>query len=87
MTADVVQRSLDVADSRTSHLGAEIECQIDERKKIEAKLEEASREPDRKMYESNKYKEVAMDIHSIQADVQSLSSILDRKVQDLKGSD
>nr|KJB41008.1 hypothetical protein B456_007G087200 [Gossypium raimondii] len=46
--ADVFQRSLAISDSRASHMGAEIQRQIDERKRIEAKLEEASREPGRK---------------------------------------
>ena len=48
--ADVFRRSLAVADSRASHLGTEIQRQIEERKRIEAKLEEASREPGRKIY-------------------------------------
>ncbi|XVF33575.1 hypothetical protein REPUB_Repub17cG0180000 [Reevesia pubescens] len=105
--ADVFRRSLAVSDSRASHLGAEIQRQIDERKRIEAKLEEASREPGREeiiaefksllssfpeqmssmQSQLGKYKEAAVDIHSLRADVQSLSSILDRKVQDLKDSD
>ncbi|XP_022770213.1 E3 ubiquitin-protein ligase BRE1-like 1 isoform X2 [Durio zibethinus] len=100
--ADVFRRSLAVADSRASHLGAEIERQIDERKRIEAKLEEASREPGRKeiiaefksllssfpeemslmQSQLGKYKEAAMDIHSLRADVQSLSSIIDRKAKE-----
>ncbi|XP_040961713.1 E3 ubiquitin-protein ligase BRE1-like 1 isoform X3 [Gossypium hirsutum] len=46
--ADVFQRSLAISDSRASHMGAEIQRQIDERKRVEAKLEEASREPGRK---------------------------------------
>ena len=45
--ADVFRRSLAVADSRASYLGAEIQRQLVERKRIEAKLEEASREPGR----------------------------------------
>ncbi|XP_021279614.1 E3 ubiquitin-protein ligase BRE1-like 1 isoform X2 [Herrania umbratica] len=100
--ADVFRRSLAVADSRASHLGAEIQRQIEERKRIEAKLEEASREPGRKeiiaefksllssfpeemssmQSQLGKYKEAAVDIHSLRADVQSLSSILDRKVRE-----
>ncbi|XWS45857.1 hypothetical protein CRYUN_Cryun14cG0015300 [Craigia yunnanensis] len=100
--ADVFRRSLAVADSRASHLGAEIQRQVDERKRIEAKLEEASREPGRKgiiaefksllssfpeemssmQSQLGKYKEAAVDIHSLRADVHSLSSILDRKAED-----
>ncbi|CAL2239422.1 unnamed protein product [Prunus armeniaca] len=45
--ADVFQRSSAV-DSRISDLGIEIQKRIEERKMIEAKLEEASREPGRK---------------------------------------
>ncbi|XVE74077.1 hypothetical protein DITRI_Ditri11bG0170000 [Diplodiscus trichospermus] len=102
--ADVFRRSLAVADSRASHLGTEIQRQIDERKRIEAKLEEASREPGRKeiiaefksllssfpkemssmQSQLGKYKEAAVDIHSLRADVQSLSSILDRKTKECK---
>ncbi|OMP00714.1 Zinc finger, RING-type [Corchorus olitorius] len=100
--ADVFRRSLAVSDSRASHLGAEIQRQIDERKRIEAKLEEASIEPGRKeiiaefksllssfpeemssmQSQLGKYKEAAVDIHSLRADVQSLSSILDRKAKE-----
>ncbi|XVF73484.1 hypothetical protein PTKIN_Ptkin12aG0204800 [Pterospermum kingtungense] len=100
--ADVFRRSVAVADSRASHLGAEIQRQIDERKRFEAKLEEASREPGRKeiiaefksllssfpkemssmQSQLGKCKETAGDIHSLRADVQSLSSILDRKVKE-----
>lgn len=43
--ADVFRRSSAVVDSRISDLGIEIQKQIEERKMIEAKLEEASREP------------------------------------------
>ncbi|MBA0553280.1 hypothetical protein Golob_012473, partial [Gossypium lobatum] len=95
--ADVFQRSLAVANSRASHLGAEIQRQVDERKRIEAKLEEASREPDFKSLLSSfpeamssmqsqlgKYKEAAVDIHSLRADVLSLSSILDRKAKEIE---
>ncbi|CAL9001075.1 unnamed protein product [Prunus brigantina] len=46
--ADVFRRSSAVVDSRISDLGIEIQKQIEERKMIEAKLEEASREPGRK---------------------------------------
>ncbi|PQP97498.1 E3 ubiquitin-protein ligase BRE1-like 1 isoform X2 [Prunus yedoensis var. nudiflora] len=100
--ADVFRRSSAVVDSRISDLGIEIQKQIEERKMIEAKLEEASREPGRKEIieefkalvssfpeemgtmqgQLRKYKEAASDFHSLQADVQSLSSILDRKVKE-----
>ncbi|XVF22818.1 hypothetical protein REPUB_Repub12eG0203600 [Reevesia pubescens] len=100
--ADVFRRSLAVSDSRASDLGEEIQRQIHEKKRIEAKLEEASREPGRKeiiaefksllssfpkemssmQSQLGKYKEAAVDIHSLRADVQSLSSILDRKVKE-----
>ncbi|GMJ13549.1 REDUCED DORMANCY 4, histone mono-ubiquitination 1 [Hibiscus trionum] len=102
--ADVFQRSLAVSNSRPSYLGAEIERQIDERKRVEAKLEEASREPGRKQIIADfksllssfpeamssmqsqlvKYKEATADIHSLRADVQSLSNILDRKAKECK---
>ncbi|MBA0854307.1 hypothetical protein Goshw_028916 [Gossypium schwendimanii] len=102
--ADVFQRSLAVANSRASHLGAEIQRHVDERKRIEAKLEEASREPGRTeiiadfksllssfpeamssmQSELGKYKEAAVDIHSLRADVLSLSSILDRKAKEIE---
>ncbi|MFQ6654271.1 hypothetical protein Gotur_025332 [Gossypium turneri] len=102
--ADVFQRSLAVANSRASHLGAEIQRQVDERKRIEAKLEEASREPGRTeiiadfksllssfpeamssmQSQLGKYKEAAVDIHSLRADVLSLSSILDRKAKEIE---
>ncbi|KAG8477332.1 hypothetical protein CXB51_030874 [Gossypium anomalum] len=100
--ADVFQRSLAISDSRASHMGAEIQRHIDERKRIEAKLEEASREPGRKeiiaefksllssfpeemslmQSQLGKYKEAAVDIHSLRADVQSLSTTLDRKAKE-----
>ncbi|XP_022756964.1 E3 ubiquitin-protein ligase BRE1-like 1 isoform X3 [Durio zibethinus] len=100
--ADIFRRSSAVSDFRASHLGAEIQRQIDERKRIEVKLEEASREPGRKeiiaefkrllssfpeemssmQSQLGKYKEAAVDIHSLRADVQSLSSILDRKAKE-----
>ncbi|TQD97812.1 hypothetical protein C1H46_016592 [Malus baccata] len=100
--ADVFQRSSAVVESRISDLGIEIQKQIEERKLIEAKLEEASREPGRKEIIKEfkslvssfpekmgsmqgqlcKYKEAASDFHSLKADVQSLSSILDRKVRE-----
>ncbi|KAL6124537.1 hypothetical protein ACLB2K_077049 [Fragaria x ananassa] len=99
---DVLRRSAAVVDSRITDLGIEIQKQIDERKRMEAKLEEASREPGRKEVleefkalvssfpeqmgamqgQLRKYKEAASDFHSLQADVQSLSSILDRKVKE-----
>ncbi|KAL6129097.1 hypothetical protein ACLB2K_072450 [Fragaria x ananassa] len=99
---DVLRRSAAVVDSRITDLGIEIQKQIDEQKRMEAKLEEASREPGRKevleefkaMVSSFpeqmgamqgqllKYKEAASDFDSLQADVQSLSSILDRKVKE-----
>ncbi|KAG4186235.1 hypothetical protein ERO13_A08G029900v2 [Gossypium hirsutum] len=99
-----LQRSLAVANSRASHLGAEIQRQVDDRKRIEAKLEEASREPGRTeiiadfksllssfpeamssmQNQLGKYKEAAVDIHSLRADVQSLSSILNRKAKDIE---
>ncbi|PPD79850.1 hypothetical protein GOBAR_DD23217 [Gossypium barbadense] len=102
--ADVFQRSLAVANSRASHLGAEIQRQVDDRKRIEAKLEEASREPGRTeiiadfksllssfpeamslmQSQLGKYKEAAVDIHSLRADVLSLSSILDRKAKEIE---
>ncbi|MBA0617254.1 hypothetical protein Godav_026717 [Gossypium davidsonii] len=80
--ADVFQRSLAISDSRASHMGAEIQREIDERKRIEAKLEEASREPEFKSLLSSfpeemslmqsqlgKYKEAVVDIHSLRADI------------------
>jgi E3 ubiquitin-protein ligase BRE1 len=42
---DVLRRSAAVIDCRITDLGIEIQKQIDERKRIEVKLEEASREP------------------------------------------
>lgn len=42
---DVLRRSAAVIDYRITDLGIEIQKQIDERKRIEVKLEEASREP------------------------------------------
>lgn len=42
---DVVQRSSVIVDSRVSGLRTEIQKYIDQRKIIETKLEEASREP------------------------------------------
>ncbi|KAH1106839.1 hypothetical protein J1N35_010607 [Gossypium stocksii] len=100
--ADVLRRSLAIADSKASHLEAEIQQKFDEIKGIKVKLEEASREPGRKeivadfksllssfpeamssmQSQLGNYKEAAMDIHSLQADVQSLSSISDRKMKE-----
>ncbi|KAG4188040.1 hypothetical protein ERO13_A08G137833v2 [Gossypium hirsutum] len=105
--ADVLRRLLAIADSKASHLEAEIQQKFDEIKGIKVKLEEASREPGRKeivadfksllssfpeamssmQSQLGNYKEAAVDIHSLQADVQSLSSISDMKVQDLKKGD
>lgn len=42
---DVLRRSAAVIDYRITDLGIEIQKQIDERKRIEVKLEETSREP------------------------------------------
>lgn len=42
---DVFRRSSAVADFRIADLGIEIQKQIDERNRIETKMEEASREP------------------------------------------
>ncbi|GKV12797.1 hypothetical protein SLEP1_g23900 [Rubroshorea leprosula] len=99
---DVFWRTTAVVDSRASDLGIEIQRQIDEIKKIQTKMEEASREPGRKEIISefksllssfpeamsnmqsqlSKYKEDSMDIHSLRADMQSLSSVLDRKAKE-----
>ncbi|KAH7519670.1 E3 ubiquitin-protein ligase BRE1-like 1 [Ziziphus jujuba] len=98
---DVVRRSCILVDSRVTDLRIEIQKQIDQRKMIEAKLEEASKEPGRKEIiaefkalvssfpeemgnmqgQLRKYKEAASDVHSLRADVQSLSSTLDRKLK------
>ncbi|TYH58792.1 hypothetical protein ES332_D08G178900v1 [Gossypium tomentosum] len=100
--ADVLRRSLAIADSKASHLEAEIQQKFDEIKGIKVKLEEVSREPGRKeivadfksllssfpeamssmQSQLGNYKEAAVDIHSLQADVQSLSSISDRKMKE-----
>ncbi|XP_021892764.1 E3 ubiquitin-protein ligase BRE1-like 1 [Carica papaya] len=99
---DVSRRSSAVAESRIADLGSQMQKHIDERSRIEAKLEEASREPGRKEILSefkalvssfpeemsamqgqlSKYKEAAVDIHSLRADVQSLFSILNRKAKE-----
>ncbi|KVH97077.1 Zinc finger, RING/FYVE/PHD-type [Cynara cardunculus var. scolymus] len=101
---DVLRRTSAVADSRISDLQMEIQKQIDGRKMIEAKLEEASREPGRKeiiakfrtfvssfpedmgsmQTQLRKHKEASSDVHSLRADVQSLSTILDRKTKELE---
>ncbi|OMO78560.1 E3 ubiquitin-protein ligase BRE1-like 1-like protein [Corchorus capsularis] len=81
---DVFGRSLAVSDSRASHLGTEIQRHIDERKRIEAI---SWKRHSKNQSQFGKYKEAAMDIYSLRADVQSLSSILDRKFQVLKDSD
>ncbi|KAK5812682.1 E3 ubiquitin-protein ligase BRE1-like 1 isoform X2 [Gossypium arboreum] len=100
--ADVLRRLLAIADSKASHLEAEIQQKFDEIKGIKVKLEEASREPGRKeivadfksllssfpeamssmQSQLGNYKEAAVDIHSLQADVQSLSSISDMKMKE-----
>ncbi|KAI9182601.1 hypothetical protein LWI28_027086 [Acer negundo] len=99
---DVFRRSSSLADARIADLGIEIQRHIDERNRIEIKLEEASREPGRKeiiaefkelvssfpeemnsmQSQLSKYKEIALDIHSLRADVQSLYNLLDRKVKE-----
>ncbi|GAV90855.1 zf-C3HC4_3 domain-containing protein [Cephalotus follicularis] len=99
---DVFQRSSAIADSRIADLQIEIQKQIDERNRIETKLENASGDPGRKeiiaefkalvssfpeemstmQSQLSKFKEASFDIHSLRADVQSLSSILDRKVKE-----
>ncbi|KAK6920353.1 hypothetical protein RJ641_016257 [Dillenia turbinata] len=136
---DVFRRSSAVAESRITELELEIKKHIDERNLIEAKLEDASREPSMKIsifspismfikyWESDffvvdddfggdlvllerkdiivkfkslvssfpedmggmqsqlsKYKEAAADIHSLRADMQSFTSILDRKTKELE---
>ncbi|PON33407.1 Cdk-activating kinase assembly factor [Parasponia andersonii] len=99
---DVLRRSAAIIDSKMTDLRIEIQRQNDERKMIETKVEEASREPGRKEIiaefkalvssfpeemgnmqgQLRKYKETASDVNSLRADVQSLSSILDRKVKE-----
>ncbi|KAK6918627.1 Zinc finger, C3HC4 RING-type [Dillenia turbinata] len=101
---DVLRRSSAVAESRITELESEIKKLINERNLIEAKLEEASREPRRKdiigkfkllvssfpddmggmQSQLSKYKEAAADIHSLRADMQSFTSILDRKTTELE---
>ncbi|PKI55045.1 hypothetical protein CRG98_024552 [Punica granatum] len=104
---DVYRRCSVVADSRMTDLGMEIQKQSDERKMIEVRMAEASKEPGRQeiitdfkallstfpeemqtmQSQLSKYKEDAVDIHSLRAEVQALSSILNRKVEDIKQSD
>ncbi|XP_024032871.1 E3 ubiquitin-protein ligase BRE1-like 1 [Morus notabilis] len=99
---DVLRRSSAIVDSKSTDLRIEIQKQIDERKMIETKLDQASREPGRQEIiaefkalvssfpeemetmqgQLRKYKETAANVHSLRADVQSLSSILDRKVKE-----
>nr|XP_043623926.1 E3 ubiquitin-protein ligase BRE1-like 1 isoform X2 [Erigeron canadensis] len=101
---DVLRQSSAFSDSRISDLKMEIQKQIDGRKLIESKLEEASREPGRKeiiakfrafvssfpedmgsmQTELRKHKEASSDVHSLRANVQSLSNILDRKAKELE---
>ncbi|KAF3440070.1 hypothetical protein FNV43_RR18348 [Rhamnella rubrinervis] len=99
---DVAQRSSVLVDSRITDLRIDIQKYIDQRKIIETKLEEASREQGRKEIIAEfkalvssfpekmgtmqgrlrEYKETASNVHALRADVQSLSSILDRKVKE-----
>ncbi|XP_065859224.1 E3 ubiquitin-protein ligase BRE1-like 1 [Euphorbia lathyris] len=99
---DVSRRSSAVVDSRIADLETEIQSQMNEKNMIEAKLEEASREPGRKeiiaefkallssfpdemgnmQRQLSNYKEAASDIHTLQADMRSLSTVLDRKVEE-----
>ncbi|KAI3743766.1 hypothetical protein L1987_56832 [Smallanthus sonchifolius] len=101
---DVLHQSSAASDSRISDLQMEIQKQIDVRKLIESKLEEASREPGRKeiigkfrnlvstfpedmgsmQTQLRKHKEASSNVHSLRADVQSLNTILDRKMQELE---
>lgn len=100
---DVFRRSSTTANSRIEELETEIQRQTDERKHIETKLEEASKEPGRKEIISNfkefvssfpedmnsmqsklrEYKETAADVHSLRAEVRSLSNVLARKAKEL----
>jgi E3 ubiquitin-protein ligase BRE1 len=101
---EVFHQFSSIADTRIAELGIEIQKQTKERKLIESKLEEASREPGRKeiiaefkvlvssfpedmgrmQSQLSKYKEAASDVHSLRADVQSLSSVLDCKTKELE---
>ncbi|KNA15369.1 hypothetical protein SOVF_098820 [Spinacia oleracea] len=69
---DVFRRSLTTVGSRIDDLESEIQRQNDERKRIEAKLEEASREPGRKEIISN-FKEF---VSSFPEDMSSMQSKL-----------
>ncbi|PIA50300.1 hypothetical protein AQUCO_01300798v1 [Aquilegia coerulea] len=102
--ADIFQRASAVADSRISGLEKLIQKQIDDRNMLEAKLEEASREPGRKeiitefkalvssfpkkmsimQNQLSNYKEAASEVHSLRAEVQSLSNILTKKLKELE---
>ncbi|KAJ8749049.1 hypothetical protein K2173_013493 [Erythroxylum novogranatense] len=99
---DVFQRSSAVSNSRIADLRIELEKQIHDKKLIEVKLEDSSREPGRKdiiaqfkalvssfpeemntmQCQLNNFKEAASNIHSLRADMQSLSNVLDRKAKD-----
>ncbi|KAH9733323.1 E3 ubiquitin-protein ligase BRE1-like 1 [Citrus sinensis] len=104
---DVFRRSSAVTDSKIADLGIEIQKQIDEKNRIEMRLEEASREPGSKtcgrkeiiaefralvssfpedmsamQRQLSKYKEAALDIHILRADVLSLTNVLERKVKE-----
>ncbi|KAJ8900265.1 hypothetical protein K2173_024905 [Erythroxylum novogranatense] len=99
---DVVRRSCSVSDSRITDLRMQLEKQIEDKRLIEVKLEEASREPGRKeiiaqfkglvssfpedmstmQCQLSKFKETASNIHSLRADVQSLSKVLDGKAKE-----
>ncbi|CAO2834803.1 unnamed protein product [Amaranthus hypochondriacus] len=101
---DVFRRSLTTTCSRINELETEIQKQNDEKKHMESKLEEASREPGRKeiilkfkefvssfpedmssmQSKLRKYKETAVNVHSLRAEVQSLSNLLAKKAKDLE---
>lgn len=101
---DVLHRSSAVADSSISDLEIEIQRYKKENDQIEAKLEEACKEPGRKEIIAEfkalvssfpermgsmqnqlvKHKETAAEIHSLRADVESLSNILDRKAKEME---
>ncbi|KAM7276194.1 hypothetical protein ACFE04_018060 [Oxalis oulophora] len=102
--ADVSRKYSAVAKHRISDLETEIHKQIEERNRIQNKLDKASKEPGRKQIiaefktvvssfpeemntmqsQLNKYKEAAMDIHTVRANVQSFSSNLDWKTNECK---
>ncbi|KAK9050112.1 hypothetical protein SSX86_030918 [Deinandra increscens subsp. villosa] len=101
---DVARQSSAVFDSRIKDLQMEIQKQIDRRKLIESKLEEASREPGRKeiiakfktfvssfpqdmgsmQTQLREHKEASSNVQLLRADVQSLTTILDRKTKELE---